>query len=359
VSRPTDTPSLLVRADADPKLGVGHIMRCLALIHAWRERGGAVSLASHALPEALQRRMLAVGATVVDLPARWPDERDLVATLNVVEELQPGALLCDGYHLDAAYQESLRASGRPVAVIDDDAHLPRYAADLVVNPSPGVPPRAYRVDPECRLMLGPGHALLRPEFVGRRPRRREAIPPRSILITLGGGALREPATRLIAGLAATGRAGLHVRVVLGPAAEAGLDEALCAAADSRLEVETLRNVQDMAELMESADLAVAAAGVTAWELAYLGVPMLVTVRAPNQRHNAAGLVAAGAAVSLGPAAELRAEDVAAVVKDLADQPEKLPAMSEAGRGLVDGRGTERVIEALAEMAAAVGGGVAP
>jgi spore coat polysaccharide biosynthesis predicted glycosyltransferase SpsG len=332
-------------------------MRCLALIHAWKERGGAVALVSHDLPEPLHRRVLATGATVVDLPARWPDERDLAATHGAIADLGPGALVCDGYHLDAAYQEALRATGRPLAVVDDYAHLPRYVADLLVNPSPGVPERAYRVDGTCRLMLGPAHALLRPEFLARRPRRREATPPRSILITLGGGALREPATRLVAGLAATGRAGLHVRVVQGPAAEAGLDEALRAAADTRIEVESLRDVRDMAALMEAADLAIAAAGVTAWELAFLGVPMLVTVRAPNQRHNAAGLVAAGAAVSLGSAAELSVAAIAAAVEELAGQPERLPALSEAGRELIDGRGAERVVAALAALTTGVSKGV--
>jgi len=31
---------LYIRADADGKIGTGHIMRCIALAQAWQDQGG-------------------------------------------------------------------------------------------------------------------------------------------------------------------------------------------------------------------------------------------------------------------------------------------------------------------------------
>lgn len=42
-------PHLLLRADADPAQGVGHVMRCLALAESWHRQGGQATLLSSRL----------------------------------------------------------------------------------------------------------------------------------------------------------------------------------------------------------------------------------------------------------------------------------------------------------------------
>jgi RimJ/RimL family protein N-acetyltransferase len=96
--------------------------------------------------------------------------------------------------------------------------------------------------------------------------------------------------------------------------------------------------------MARADLAICAGGTTAWELSFLGVPMVVLVLAENQRSNAEQLAATGAAVHTTTAR--LAADLRALVADAPRRAE----MSRRARALVDGLGSFRTWLELSESA---------
>ena len=88
--------------------------------------------------------------------------------------------------------------------------------------------------------------------------------------------------------------------------------------------------------MSRADLAICAGGTTAWELSFLGVPMLVLALAENQRTNAERLDQAGAAIHANIAS--LADDLRTLLAD----PPRRAQMSARARALVDRLGTFRV-----------------
>src|SRR4051794_20439612 len=95
-------PQLVVRADAGPAIGVGHVMRCLALAHAWRTLGGQVLFVTSCEGASLRARMDEFGTVTV--ARAHPDEAD-ASTLETTLRACPGAkVVIDGYHLDGQYQ---------------------------------------------------------------------------------------------------------------------------------------------------------------------------------------------------------------------------------------------------------------
>jgi len=343
-------PPLLLRADGDARIGLGHVMRCLALGVAWRAAGGAALLLGAVESPAVRARIAAAGLGLTRLDRPHPDPADLATTRDRLAALAAAGpprpwLALDGYPFDAEYHRAVRAAGARLLVIDDCAHLPAYAADVLLNQNLGAEQLPYRSGPDALLLLGPQYAVLRPEFRTGAPSREPAPVARRVLVTLGGGD-DGGATRAV--VEALGRArvdGLEVTVVVGPASPREAELAAAARA-SRVPVRLVRDAPNMAELMREADLAVAAGGTTAWELCALGVPSVVLVLADNQAPAAARLAALGVAVTAGPATDLVAADLGEAVVKLVFDAERRRHMSELGRLLVDGRGVDRVLAAL-------------
>ena len=98
--------------------------------------------------------------------------------------------------------------------------------------------------------------------------------------------------------------------------------------------------------MAWADVAVAAAGSTVWELAFMGLPSLLLKVAENQRPVAERMHTAGAALDAGWPAEIAPEQLAGRIANLLADHEQRSAMAQCSRKLVDGEGSDRLLMRL-------------
>ncbi len=355
------------RADASFAIGTGHVMRCLALADALRahrteclflSRDHAGSL--HQLVQARGYPLLNLG-TVNDLPAapfagpyaQWlgvDPQRDSEDVISRLAGQSVDWLVVDHYSLGVAWERTLRpACGRLMAV-DDLANRP-HAVDLLLDQNLGNTESDYKswVSDSCELMLGPRYALLRPEFAALRSEslsRRAHGRLRKLLITMGGVDLENATGAVLEALSSWWPSSeLEVTVVMGPNAPSR-ELVIQQAQHLPFHTEVLVNVQCMGVLMRDADLAIGAAGSTAWERCCLGLPTLQLVLAENQCQIANALSKAGAAHLLDRAALLTSLSIE--MDNLVGDPELLLRMSSAAAKLVDGRGAERVALYLKE-----------
>jgi spore coat polysaccharide biosynthesis predicted glycosyltransferase SpsG len=111
------------------------------------------------------------------------------------------------------------------------------------------------------------------------------------------------------------------------------------------------SADEMAVRMVHSGVVITYGGVRAMEAACLGAPMIVIPRNDGEELNALGLMAAGAAVYVTPEAERDAvfDICQAKAEYLLTDEKKRQQMSEAGRMVVDGRGCERVADAIEAM----------
>jgi len=338
--------TLLIRADASAAIGTGHVMRCLALAQEWRAAGGEAVFASAATTAAAMQRLMENGCGIEKVCGEQGSPEDLRSTQALVTSMRPSWIVLDGYEFDTRYQAELRGLA-PLLCIDDNGLLDRYSADVVVNQNVHATEAMYsQREDYTRLLLGPRYAMLRNEFVRYRNWTR-TIPPsgKHLLVTMGGSDVSDFTPRILRELARLPAESLKIRVVVGGSA-INRAEVEAAAAECHGRAEVLVDVRDMPELMAWADLAIAAAGSTCWEMCLLGLPAILIVAAENQRHIARQLEVEGAGIDMGTSASV---DCAALVaragEVLLDQNTRT-VMSQSGRRLVDGLGRERVLHAL-------------
>jgi UDP-2,4-diacetamido-2,4,6-trideoxy-beta-L-altropyranose hydrolase len=339
-----------VRADASRTLGSGHVMRCLTLAEVLRARGATVQFICRPDHGHLGTRITGQGFGLHWLPDTviWHADADAQHTLAALGPNGCDVLLVDHYALGAAWQATLRPACRRLVAIDDLADRP-HAADLLLDQNLGRQPGDYAalLPAAATRLIGPAFALLRPEFAAARAAslaRRAGGRLQHLLVSMGGADPQQATLRVLQALRhCTLPADAHLTVVLGGAADTrpAIAELLPTLPwPARLCVD----VADMAPLLVAADLAIGAAGGSAWERCCLGLPTALLVLADNQRPGTRALVAAGAALDLGGVADLPAT-LPAALQQAAD-PTTLQRLSAAAAAVTDGLGAQRVADAV-------------
>lgn len=333
--------TLIIRADASSQMGAGHVMRCLALAEPWLAAGSHVILVAQQLPESLAEKAKAMGITLHPIQAEAGSPEDASATATIVKA-NPGAwLVVDGYQFDTSYQQALKAIGTKMLLVDDFGHAKHYCADYVLNQNLGVTPEWYpERDKNTRLLLGTRYVQLRGEFLQQTPFERDPEKTAThVLVTLGGSDPDNVTAKVITALPAT--ANIEATVVIGGSNPHWKELDACSQ-KTATPIRLIRNASNMPELMTQADLAIAAGGTTAWELAFSGVPMMTIVLADNQKSNGEQLAAAGVSINLGWHGDLTPESLGKQLTTLATDKAKLQGMAEKAWELVDGLGSMRV-----------------
>ena len=334
---------LIIRADAGPEIGTGHVMRCLALAQGWQDAGGqAVFAATHQLP-ALEQRLVSEGFRIERLSAHAGRDADATQTAELASRSDAHWVVLDGYSFGADYQRSLNAAGHKVFLIDDFGHSEHYFADVVLDQNPGTREELYRNrEPHTKLLLGPQYALLRREFRAWEEWKRDFTEAPRLLITLGGADPGGMTPSIIEALKGAPFENVETTVLVGLANPNRAQIEALANPSIRL----LHNIANVPYEMARSDIAIIAAGGTLWELLYMGNCALSYSRNQVQADVLSELATSGTVNWLGPVEEFDPERLVEGIMRLAKRPDCRRRMSSRARAVVDGSGVPRVLQAL-------------
>jgi UDP-2,4-diacetamido-2,4,6-trideoxy-beta-L-altropyranose hydrolase len=358
---------IAIRVDASIHIGIGHMMRCLALAEALQTKDVRVVFVCKEHPNHSCNLVEERGFEVFRLnvgPSDEPYQADASSfkyaawlgttqsddTAQTIAALQGNAswdwIIVDHYALDYRWELAVRNVADKIMVIDDLADR-RHDCDLLLDQTfltRAETRYAHLVSPDCRLLMGPSWALVRPEFAALRQHsllRRAKPALDKVIVCMGGSDPDNETMKAVEGLIQSHKR-LAVDVIVGGAYSetAALRKILDSMPASRLHIQT----DHMAQLMTEADFAITSGGTITWEKCVLGLPGMTVILDDNQELIAQNMHNAEAQITLGRGQSLSARDYAECID--AVTPTMMARLSRQAATICDGHGTERVCEIL-------------
>lgn len=344
---------ILIRVDATPQIGTGHVMRCLALAQGLKRAGHKVIFLTINSGK-LFERIEGEGFEIRLLDRRVELRDDARQTKELAERIVCNWVVTDGYNFTEDYQrlivefpkvmqEPLKRHIKLLCI--DDIAKTHFVADVVLNQNISASKIPYSREGYTTLLLGTKYALIRQEFLQAKNSfiRRFPQKARKILVTFGGLDSKNVTLKVLQAIDILNDPEIVIKVVIGEL-NPHIEALRNFIAKSRSNFEILVNVsKEMPELMIWADLAVTGAGSTIWELCLLGVPTIAGSIVDNQKDIASILADMGAVKNAGWLVETSlqqlADDIDRCIQDL-----KLrKSMSDSMAQVVDGKGVQRVV----------------
>lgn len=343
----------IIRADGNTAIGMGHVMRCLSIADAMKERNiepvfmtadnGCVSMI-----EDRGYKVHILGTDYRNMESELPLIRNYLETQNKGAEQIP-AILVDSYQVTSRYYEELRKLAK-VACLEDMGQS--YPVDLLVNYNIYGPKLVYDNKITHTTLLGTGYQPLRREFQqGIQYDIKDKIT--DVMITTGGSDPYFAArafTDAFLSEKELEKTQIRFHIISGPFNTHG--EELHKLYDENPWVETHEHVTCMKEIMKQCDVVLSATGSTIYEVSALGVPLIAFYFAENQRQGADMLSEITHVINCGNYADDAEQTVRNAVKALlkcVKDKEYRETLYHEERSLVDGRGAARIAQALIDL----------
>lgn len=275
---------VLLRADGHNRMGLGHVVRSLALAKMLEQDFDCqfiVREPSHTLRQLIESE----GFPLIRLNHRvLPGHEAQFIAHHFLRGDE--IVVLDGYHFDSNYQKTIKQSAGKLVCIDD-IHQTHFWADTIINHTSGISVEAYQNEDYTQLMLGFEYLLLRQPFLDaakqRRPKKKKS-KDQSAFICMGGA---DPDNATIKALAICAHredvSECHV-VIGGAYLHHDQLNDFCKRSKLKINIYSNLNADNMVVLMSNCDLAICPPSTVALEYLCTGHQLYLMQTADNQTY---------------------------------------------------------------------------
>ena len=340
---------ILVRCDATASQGYEAFYQCVTYANALQRRRRGIHFLVRPEPATVVSAIQKGGHEWRLAENPIGTEEDLRETTAMIRQYQAAAIVVADPSLSSDYLAGLAATGAQLVVIDAQAAA-QYPRCVLINPMLGPSHDAYSFVPGTQMLMGQRFALVRPFIRRMRPIRSQEPPtPFRVLVAFGDDDIRgqtlERARQLLT-MPRVEKIDVAIRAQ-NPAMNDLL--ALKEANPDRFDVVT--EPGEISLRLGRCHFALTSGDSWSLELACIGVPQLMLVQSPWHMMNAQRLDDEGAALNLGDCDSVIAGQLRQAVQNMISDARERQSMARYGRKLIDGRGPDRLVNALEVMLA--------
>ena len=354
-----------IKANGNDAIATGHIRRCMTIAHELMLKGCEVQYilsdedSDHVLHELSEEGGDCYDSIILHTKYSQPLQ-DMEAMRVLMDEEKPDFLLIDSYFVTQEYFEKLRELIKELGLNTklgyiDDLYKFDYDVDFIVNYDLKVPEDFYSAKVQ---LLGGQYAPIRRQFGGAEFKIRSHA--KRVFLTAGGtdhySIIRDVLNEIYFDENSPCRdvldfTGITCEVIVGPLFDEDYVKELQDMADKNAAITLYYNPSNMADIMRKCDFAISAGGTTLYELCAIGVPTVVYSMADNQVQCVQAFDELGAAKYAGDVRDDNRliQKIVTWGTAAVDNPGFRKRMSEKARSIIDGRGAEKIADAIMEM----------
>lgn len=313
--------NILFRCDGSIKIGMGHVIRCLALADHLKENHGCK------IHFAMRKSELGINRVKKSYPVIEANEQSFDYVdwfFDCISQTQSKILIMD--MRDGLTKEQLKLikkkTGIKVVTIDDPEDK-RLEADLAFYPPVPQLEKLNWDGFEGELYVGWEYVLLRKEFLKQYPKPKNSVP--NILVSMGATDGKNMTEFVINSLDRIIEK-FKVRIIVGSGYPylKNLNKTL---EEVHFEFELLQNPKDIAKIMSQSDFSIISFGQTAYELAALKVPTIFLCLSHDHNESSKLFINEEIGVSMGEYSKLSKQKFIKSVQYYLKEQNKMKEMS--------------------------------
>ena len=264
---------IIFRADGNSEIGLGHVIRSLALAEMLKEDFDCI-FATRFLTAYIQTEASKVCNDIIKLPE---SEEHFEAFLSILTSDE--IVVLDNYFFDTDYQRAIKNKGCKLVCIDD-MHDKHFVADVVINHAPQVKPSDYSIEKHTVLCLGFKYVLLRSIFFNSLQTRETQSDIKTFFVCFGGSDSYNLTQQTLDVLL---KYNYVVSVVIGDANRNRNDLLLKYSKNHNVFLLYDLSAKEMSDVMQKSDMAIVPASSVLLEAMATKIPVITGYFVDNQK----------------------------------------------------------------------------
>lgn len=334
---------LLFRADGDSIIGLGHIMRCVALCQMLKSKFNCYFVSSNP------------SSALILILIKFGDVIPLVSSNKKEELIEFGKLLreddivvFDGYSFDKEYIDFIQKHSNKTVQIDDFANG-YFTTDLVINHADSKFIKKYHTSKRTKVLCGSNYLILRDEFLKAAEIKRKKIKVDTAFVCMGGADPTNVTLKVIKSCLQTHFI-KNIIVVTG-AAYSNIDQ-LNEFIVMNSEINIIHHVNvdavHMVSLIEKAEICICPSSSIAFEVCCVKSGLLTGITVDNQELIHEQLVKGFYADSVTNFNSVEVDDIVLKLKKF-EQVSYINNMIDKQASFADGKSGERILNEFKQL----------
>ena len=346
-----DKKIIFIRVDSSTKIGYGHLIRCLALADTLKKSFKinfiCTNLNGNLISQICKKNFEVFRFNTKS--QRINVKKDAEKTISIIKKYRnkKSLLILDSYILSQEWENRVKPYVKRLIVIDDLMDR-KHSCDLIIDQNLHTQMNSLYINSvpkNCVKLLGPDYAILRNQFIAQRKYAKiRSLPLKNILVSFGGSDNENHTLHALTSLKKL-NSDVNVNVVTGTAnIGKKIIKNFC---KKNFNYNYFEQVENMAKLMQVADLCIGSSGTTTWERCCVGLPAIAIVASNDQKDIASAVSKNKCIINLGKIKKSDNVNYVRLMKNLKNN--ELQNMSRNCMKLVDGKGAARISKYIFSM----------